>query len=239
MRRYISCLFALAAMSLPTGARPASEQAPLVLDKVMFSRMDSDSDMKVSKEEYFSFGEAYMEKRGKPFDQTIAALNFSAFDQNGNGWIEPDDAHALSAYDEALLAKAREQEQEKIVGVWQYWHERKYRFITFVFTKDGEADLINHGVSTRSLAQRHGGSVTYTYDPSATPATLDIIAAGGSGPPNMICCIVELMPNDRLRMRMAHGQGTVERPTVFPEKDGKDTLTLRGMKSDPTGMKHF
>jgi hypothetical protein len=217
-----------------------TNSAPRTLTETLFTAMDYNSDLKVSKDEYFAFGEAYMQEKGKPFNPTVAQRNFSEFDANGNGYIEPDDARADSRDPRTKTLEGQKKGGlGNIVGVWRHWDDRTSGFITFVFTQDGEADMVNDNVSTRSMAIAHGGSMTYTYDPSTDPASLDIVAVGGSGPATKMRCIVQFLTEDRIKVRMAHGQGYVKRPKGFVTPSMADTLTLRRTQQNPSKMSPF
>ncbi|VGO15848.1 hypothetical protein PDESU_04435 [Pontiella desulfatans] len=197
----------------------------------LFRAMDTNSDGKVTKDEYFSFGEAYMQEQGKRFNPSTAERNFAAFDVDGNGVIEPDDAKPP----ELALDDPR-----KIIGVWRHFDSENYGFITFVFDENGQADMITgYTESTRRMALERGGSMTYTYDPSTTPASLDIVAVGGSGPATIMKCIVKFQKGGRLKMRIAHGKDDVQRPEGFPAENPGDMLYLKRSETQPCEMRHF
>ncbi len=211
-------------------AAEAEKPTPTLSTK-LFSAMDANSDQLVSKEEYYSFGKAYMQEKGKAFNSSTAQQNFAALDINGDGSIGQDDAR-VKTIEEQEIPKG-------IVGVWRYWDEKKYGFITFVFAGDGEADMIADNVSTRAMALQHGGSMTYTYDPSTDPDSLDIIAVGGSGPETVMRCIVRFLDDDRIKLRMAHGKGYVRRPEGFTAEPEGDTLILKRSQHKPGEMRYF
>jgi len=103
----------------------------------------------------------------------------------------------------------------------------------FDFAADGSADIINSGVSLRAEAAKNGGgTITYRFDPSVTPATLDIVITAKSGETRTILAIVEFLSADSFRIRISNAS----RPADFAGT-ADDTIVLHRRQRPPESAK--
>jgi hypothetical protein len=98
-----------------------------------------------------------------------------------------------------------------IVGKWSGKDDRG-TMGAFVFSADGTADLLKDGVSLKETVVKDQGAITYRFDPSVTPITLDIVLTMTNRPVRTMRGIVEFLSPEKMRVRMPRGDS---RPLDF------------------------
>ncbi len=88
--------------------------------------------------------------------------------------------------------------QKSIIGVWTGKDEKGVDG-TFVFNADGSADVLKRGVSIN----RDRGTLTYHYDPSTTPAAIDIVLTRRTGERSTLRAIVMFLAEDSIKLRIS------------------------------------
>ncbi len=194
---------------------PITQAQPNVLGRRMFIKMDVNRDNRVSKLEYFDFGSAYLEKKGKSCNPDIMQARFAGFDRDGDGFITDSDRTFKSPQE--LL-------KQTIQGTWSCENNRNGP-VSFVFLADGQADVIQSGASLR---EKFDGAVSYRFVPSDKAwACLDVIINQGGGHNYYFKCIIAPLSENQIKLRMASGNASVTRPAYFPGNKGKDTIILK------------
>ncbi len=92
--------------------------------------------------------------------------------------------------------------EKSIVGVWAGKDEKGVDG-TFVFNADGSADVLKRGVSINEGSLRDRGTLTYHYDPSTTPAAIDIVLTKRTGERTTIRAIVMFLSKDSIKLRIS------------------------------------
>jgi hypothetical protein len=208
-------LFAGSVMLAAGTVAPNAKAQPHVLGREMFIQMDTNRDAQISKREYFDFGSAYLEKKGKTCSPEVMHARFAGFDRDGNGFITDRDR---------TFQSPQETLKQTIQGTWSVEDTRNDP-VTFVFHADGQADVIQNGTSLRN---RFNGAMTYRFVPSDKAwACVDIIINQGAGHKHYIKCIIAQLSGNEIKLRMASGEASVTRPAYFPDDAGEDTFILK------------
>jgi hypothetical protein len=92
--------------------------------------------------------------------------------------------------------------EKSIIGVWAGKDEKGVDG-AFVFNADGSADVLKRGVSTNGEPLKNRGTLTYHYDPSATPAAIDIVLTKRTGERTAIRAIVMFLSEDSIKLRIS------------------------------------
>ncbi len=112
--------------------------------------------------------------------------------------------------------------EKSIIGVWTGKDEKGVDG-TFVFNADGSADVLKRGVSIN----RGLGTLTYHYDPSTTPAVIDIVLTKRTGERSTIRAIVMFLAEDSIKLRISTSG---VRPLDFSGASGETIMLNRKTK---------
>lgn len=221
MKRIHTIRLTAAAMAFAAGTESvAADYTPQILSKTWFVKMDTDQDGKVSQGEYVTFGASYLKKSRKPVDQKDLLDKFNGYDWNRDGFITEEDP--LSQDPIAVFL-------EKIKGSWSCSTNTK-GLASFKFIDDREAEVVRNGLSLRDEAQ---GLLAYSIvHPGRNPVCMDISVAYGTPDEWHMKCIVELVEENKIKMRVFMGSDGTAFPDAFIQGDDADTYYLTRVGSE-------
>ena len=116
--------------------------------------------------------------------------------------------------------------EKSIIGVWAGKDEKGVDG-TFVFNADGSADILKRGVSIYGGTLTNRGTLTYHYDPSTTPAAIDIVLTKMTGERTTIRAIVMFLSENSIKLRIST---TGIRPLDFSGAPGETIVLNRKTK---------
>jgi hypothetical protein len=185
-----------------------------VLSAAYVERMDTNKDSKVSRSEFVDCGVAALKKQGKKANLAQLHKKFEQFDRNGDDYITAEDP----AYKDPV-----ERISEQILGTWST-EKTKSGPLSFVFKRNGVADLIRNG---NSFNERSAKPMKYRFvHPGRTPVSVEIVADQGEAAAGYYKCIIEFLPEDRMKLCMNTGTEFTAYPDGFSEGPHSDTLIL-------------
>jgi hypothetical protein len=92
--------------------------------------------------------------------------------------------------------------EASIVGIWTGKDEKGIDGI-FVFNADGSADVLKRGVSIKGNTLKNQGTLKYLYDPSTTPAALDLVLTKKTGERITMRAIVMFISENNIKLRIS------------------------------------
>ena len=206
---------AVAAMAFAAGTDSvAADYTPQVLNEAWMVKMDADGDGKVSRDEYVMFATDYLQKSGKPVDRKSLLDKFNGYDWNRDGFITDEDPLCPDPVEVFL---------EKIKGRWLCETNAK-GLVSFTFMDDGEADVVRNGLSLRDETD---GLLTYSIEhPGRNPVCMDISVGKGTSYEWNMKCILQILEDNRIKMRAFMGDSYTSFPKEFIPGDDADTYYL-------------
>lgn len=110
-----------------------------------------------------------------------------------------------------------------IIGTWN-GKDGKGSTGSFIFKKDGGADMIVDGKPASKELAEAGAILVYTFNPDVVPAALDITMKDKNGKiMGTLYFIADFLSRDRIRLRSFF---TEIRPSDFSKGDTDDTIIL-------------